>query len=94
MGINFARRRYYSHRDAFIGNGYIGQCIGPSGEGSDFKYGSRSYKHGFWNDRNLMELPKWSILRLHECDYESTVLLRSPANCRKNYLQQLFFKKD
>jgi len=83
----------FSHRDAFIGNGYIGQRIGPSGDGSDFNTGSVCFMHGFWNDRNLMALPTWSILRLHECDYGSTAMWRSPANCRKNYLQQLFLKE-
>jgi trehalose/maltose hydrolase-like predicted phosphorylase len=78
------------HRDAFIGNGYIGQRIGPSGDGSDFKMGSASYMHGFWNDRNLMSLPSWANLRLHESDYGLSINWRSPIGCRKNYEQRLF----
>lgn len=81
------------HRDAFIGNGYIGQRIGPSGDGSDYKNGSASYMHGFWNDRNLMALPSWASLRLHESDYGSSTNWRTPMGSRKNYEQKLFLKE-
>lgn len=81
------------HRDAFIGNGYIGQRIGPSGDGSDFKTGSVSFMHGFWNDSHLMALPAWASLRLHECDTGYGIMWRSPMGCRKNYEQRLFLKE-
>ena len=81
------------HRDAFIGNGYIGQRIGPSGDGSDFKTGSVSFMHGFWNDKNLMALPSWASLRLHEIDTAQSIMWRSPMGCRKNYEQKLLLKE-
>lgn len=55
------------HRDAFIGNGLLGQRISPWGDGSAYQGRSQSYRYGFWgrdrrNNEALMELPTWAVL--------------------------------
>lgn len=55
------------HRDAFVGNGLLGQRISPWGDGSTYESRSQSYRYGFWGRDNrgneaLMELPTWAVL--------------------------------
>ena len=55
------------HRDAFIGNGLLGQRISPWGDGSAYTGRSQSYRYGFWGldqrqNEALMELPTWAVL--------------------------------
>jgi hypothetical protein len=55
------------HRDAFMGNGLLGQRISPWGDGSAYEARSHAWRYGFWgrDDRNneaLMELPTWAVL--------------------------------
>ncbi len=55
------------HRDAFIGNGLLGQRISPWGDGSAYQGRSQSWRYGFWGRDNrgneaLMELPIWAVL--------------------------------
>ena len=55
-------------RDAFVGSGWLGQRVGPWGDG-DYPNGSGSYLAGFrrTGDRGragLRDLPHWAVLRL------------------------------
>ncbi|MCC5848209.1 MAG: glycoside hydrolase family 65 protein [Verrucomicrobia bacterium] len=55
-------------RDAFVGSGWLGQRVGPWGDG-DYPNGSGSYLAGFrrTGDRGrpgLRDLPRWAVLRL------------------------------
>lgn len=55
------------HRDAFIGNGRLGQRISPWGDGSAYKGRSQSFRYGCWGrdergNEALMELPLWAVL--------------------------------
>ncbi|MCC5840843.1 MAG: glycoside hydrolase family 65 protein [Opitutales bacterium] len=58
------------HRDAFVGNGLLGQRISPWGDGSAYEGRSQSWRYGFWgrdkrDNEALMELPTWAVLDFH-----------------------------
>ncbi len=76
--------------DAFIGNGLIGQRIGPEGDGSAYSPGSASWMHGLWGASRtrreaLMELPRWATLgwrRLLDTQFR-------PSRHMLGYLQEM-----
>lgn len=53
------------YRDAFLGNGYIGQRIGPDGQGASPPRGGR-FVAGLWGDVALIAPPAWASLRYHD----------------------------
>ncbi len=77
------------HRDAFIGNGLLGQRISPWGDGSAYYGRSQSYRHGFWgrdkrDNEALMELPTWAVL-----DFRHPGPLGRNSEQIRNYRQSL-----
>ncbi len=62
------------HRDAFMGNGFIGQRIGVTGDAADYGDGrfqttpSGCVVHGLWNEIALMPPPNWALLEYHDGD--------------------------
>ncbi len=87
--------RAEGHRDAFLGNGYIGQRIGVGGDAANYPVAVGSTNasgcqiHGFWNDANLMTPPRWAILDYH-CGLGRFAL---GVGRWDNYRQQLDMRK-
>ena len=64
------------HRDAFLGNGWMGQRFGVEGDASAYLTDEASLPigaapsgcliHGFWDDLNLMAPPHWASLGYHD----------------------------
>jgi trehalose/maltose hydrolase-like predicted phosphorylase len=64
------------HRDAFLGNGWMGQRIGIVGDASgcavdaaslpEFWNSAGCLIHGFWDDTDLMTPPRWATLGYHD----------------------------
>ena len=90
----------YTNKNAFIGNGYIGQRIPPEGEGSSFtsekinvcnssETSTGCLIHGLWGDEGLLEVPRWCGLRYSDGNYRYS---RETGN-HDNYSQTLDLKK-
>lgn len=59
------------HRDAFLGNGLIGQRIGVEGDagwnpGPNESAYPRCLMHGLWDECRLMAPPRWALLSYHD----------------------------
>jgi trehalose/maltose hydrolase-like predicted phosphorylase len=62
------------HRDAFLGNGWVGQRFGVEGDASCFparpsqgpSTPSGCLIHGLWNDVGLIDPPLWAVLGYHD----------------------------
>lgn len=81
------------HRDALIGNGYIGQRIGVEGDASAYSVESEishpgGLVHGLWDEHQLIQPPKWAILTYHD----GKSLFAQKKGLWKNYKQQLGLK--
>mmetsp|Transcript_3944 Transcript_3944/g.6045 ORF Transcript_3944/g.6045 Transcript_3944/m.6045 type:complete len:714 (+) Transcript_3944:59-2200(+) len=71
-------------RDAFIGNGSIGQRISPEGDAFCLS-SSACLIHGLWNDSYLMNPPRWAIL----CYADGTERFSRQSGKHDQYLQSL-----
>ncbi len=82
-----------AHRDAFLGNGWLGQRFGVEGDASSYpvqRQGELSTPsgcliHGLWNDTGLMPPPKWAILEYHD----GKELFRKGSGVWREYRQTL-----
>ena len=80
-------------RDACIGNGLIGQRIGPRADGTDYHRRSGSFRAGLWGGsrenpqrpEGLIELPNWSQLRVDDGEAD----LRRSQVASQSYEQSL-----
>ncbi|HEY0257880.1 MAG TPA: hypothetical protein VGC39_10595, partial [Candidatus Methylacidiphilales bacterium] len=59
------------HRDAFIGNGFLGQRFNTRGEASCLMSGDNPVPggclvHGLWGDISLMPAPQWATLSFND----------------------------
>ncbi len=84
---------YSGHRDAFIGNGYIGQRISIEGDASISPQATEaSYPkclvHGLWDELRLMAPPRWALLGYHD---GCSTFFRAHGEW-KNYRQHLDLK--
>jgi trehalose/maltose hydrolase-like predicted phosphorylase len=83
------------HRDAFIGNGYIGQRIGKEGDAfslppdhENASGPSSSLVHGLWGEHRLIPPPRGAILTYHD----GLALFSGEAGTWRNYRQWLDLK--
>ena len=81
------------HRDAFLGNGWIGQRISVEGDAGLYSL-DRPHDpmtpggcliHGLWDATGLMPPPLWAVLEYHDGE----CLFRRGAGTWTNYRQQL-----
>ena len=81
------------HRDAFIGNGYIGQRISIEGDAAAYPPDSQpgcsnELVHGLWGEHSLMPPPRWAILTYND---GQSLFSRKTGQWR-NYRQHLDLK--
>ena len=83
--------RAEGHRDAFIGNGFIGQRIGIEGDASAYPVEgqpstpSGCLVHGLWDEKDLMAPPKWALLHY----FDGTAFFARDVGLWRDYKQSL-----
>jgi len=80
------------HRDAFLGNGWMGQRFGIDGDAGtplanvgDPCAPGGCLIHGLWDDTGLMPPPKWAVLGYHD----GKALFKKGAGSWRDYSQEL-----
>jgi trehalose/maltose hydrolase-like predicted phosphorylase len=81
------------HRDAFLGNGWMGQRLGVEGDASTYSQEppggpmspSGCLIQGLWDDRGLITPPLWAVLDYNDGEH----LLRRGVGIWQNYRQRL-----
>jgi len=79
------------HRDAFIGNGFIGQRLGIEGDASAYPLEGHPFTpsgclvHGLWNETGLMAPPNWALLHY----FDGTARFGRGVGVWRDYRQSL-----
>jgi trehalose/maltose hydrolase-like predicted phosphorylase len=76
--LNTSAPEALGHRDACVGNGYVGMRVNAMGEATGYRPGSASFMSGLWGapsenparPNGLVELPHWATLSLSGGDRE------------------------